>query len=107
MSLKEMLELNDIDVGARPREALVIVSIDVFDHVLTVKEKCAEGIAFGRLGNCSECKDRKWLIKTEGFFLKNRSLFILRGYSCRGSMSEWEPCTNITKTPKIEHWLFI
>ncbi|XP_047140981.1 poly [ADP-ribose] polymerase 1 isoform X1 [Hydra vulgaris] len=57
----------------------------------TLLERCADGICFGALLTCSECKTGNLVYRTEG-------------YQCTGHVSGWTSCTFLTQTPKRKKW---
>ena len=110
-ALREMLELNSIDVGARPRDALVIVCIGcgfVRIDVIGDSGKMRRGHrvwtswCLRRVQEPQVVSQGRWSVKRGSCAI---SSCCSSGYYCRGSLSEWEPCTVVTKTPKIEKWL--
>jgi len=54
-------------------------------------DRCADGMTFGRLLPCEECKGGQLVYRTEG-------------YCCTGNLTGWTKCTFVTKQPKRATW---
>lgn len=57
-------------------------------------DRCADGMTFGRLLPCEECKGGQLVYRTEG-------------YCCTGNLTGWTKCTFVTKQPKREKWTIL
>ncbi|XP_061405854.1 poly [ADP-ribose] polymerase 1 [Lethenteron reissneri] len=57
-----------------------------------VLERLADGMAFGALLPCAECKDGQLVCMSDA-------------YRCTGNISGWTKCTFSTKTPKRNEWI--
>lgn len=77
--LREMLNENDY-IASGGEDALL--------------DRCADGIMFGALENCPECKDGKLVLSST----KN-------GYKCTGNISGWTACTYLTQKPERRNWI--
>ncbi|CAH3168473.1 unnamed protein product, partial [Porites evermanni] len=54
-------------------------------------DRCSDGMTFGRLLPCEECKGGQLVYRTEG-------------YCCTGNLTAWTKCTFVTKQPKRTQW---
>jgi len=57
-------------------------------------DRCADGVLFGALELCPECKNGRLVLSTT----KN-------GYKCTGNVSGWTACTYLTQKPARKMWL--
>eukprot|EP00039_Didymoeca_costata_P007541 m.100947 g.100947 ORF g.100947 m.100947 type:complete len:1020 (-) comp13730_c0_seq1:96-3155(-) len=55
----------------------------------TLQERCADGIVFGALQKCPECKCNTWKVEKDG-------------YHCQGFVDEFGACFNVTHTPPVK-----
>ncbi|KAM7430085.1 Poly [ADP-ribose] polymerase 1 [Porites harrisoni] len=54
-------------------------------------DRCSDGMTFGRLLPCEECKGGQLVYRTEG-------------YCCTGNLTAWTKCMFVTKQPKRTQW---
>ncbi|EGD73288.1 hypothetical protein PTSG_05004 [Salpingoeca rosetta] len=55
-------------------------------------DRLVDGLLFGQLQPCSKCGENRWKYTSSG-------------YECRGHISEWEPCTVVTRDPPRSPWI--
>ena len=84
-ALKKECSLNDL------REMLSDNNQPDFGGESVLLDRCTDGMAFGALNRCTECG--------HGHFHYNND-----GYYCKGNITEWTKCTNVTKDPPRTAW---
>ncbi|XP_028396308.1 poly [ADP-ribose] polymerase 1-like isoform X2 [Dendronephthya gigantea] len=84
-ALKNECTLNDL------RDMLAENDQSDFGGESVLLDRCADGMAFGALKRCSECKRGHFNYKNDGYY-------------CSGNITEWTKCTHVTKDPERTAW---
>ncbi|XP_075060451.1 poly [ADP-ribose] polymerase 1 [Mixophyes fleayi] len=84
--LKKVCSTNDL------KELLIANKQQVPSGETNIQDRTAEGMAFGALLPCEECKGGQFVFKTDAYY-------------CTGDISAWTKCVAKTQTPNRKDWV--